>query len=535
MLITPELFLDCIILLIHDNGSKNQAIVAELLNLYDEESKGKSASVERDSLTLFYIRVIKGLLSNKFDPSNPDECRHYLLKLRSDVALEKRRDLYDLLSDAFLNRDKMKPEKLEEIARSIQNQLIWNRMNKAARRLFGRLGNAQDTISADDQGKELRAILDEMEEVVTSCSKSVETDHAAGMVDRVSFGDRDTMKAALTKHKDRTVTGGIRTGLQGLNRMFGKLGHIPQGSSVVFNALSHHYKSGMLQSMAMWAPLYNKPPAVEGKKPMILMVTIENEAFQNFIWISRKVYFQETGNDANDLSQDDLIDWVHKRFSQSGFELEILRYLPEQFGYDELVALLAHYEQIGYIVYMVIIDYMNNMKKGSGKGASDAANHLAVKELYNRVCNYTKTKGATLITAHQLNRKAQELANTGRTNVVKAFNSEHLADSMDVQREVDASIFMHIEKNHEGFPFLTLALSKLRYSDGEVPEAHKFCAYPFVTGGILDDITGSPGFVKDIYAWSIDKLAGTGNDALIASYKELQAGGSDISAAVDIF
>jgi len=482
MNITSDLFLDCIVLLIHDNGEKHKRIVSELIALYETETRGRHASLEKDSLISFYIRVLKGLITGKFDPSNKDECRHYLLKMRSDIAMEKRRDLFDMLSDTFLKREEMSATKLEEIARGIQNQLVWNRMNKAARTMFGKLGDAKDMVDPQEQAKVLTDLLGGLQETLMTCTAAVQADHAGGMVDRVNFGDRESMAKALSKHKERAVTGVIKTGLQGINRMLKEGGFI-QGESIVFNALSHHYKSGILQSMAMWAQLYNTPVIPpSGKKPMILMISLENEAFQNFIWISRKVYFQETGLNSSDLTQEELIEWTHQRFNQSGYSLEVLRYLPNEFGYEEVVALTNYYEQLGYHIVMMVIDYMNNMRKGDVNArVSEAGNHLLVKGLYNKVCNYTKTKGTTLVTAHQLNRKAQELANQKKTYVVKHFNSEHLADSMDVQREVDTSFYMHIENNHEGFPFLTIRLDKRRYQEG-IAEGRRLCAYPFLEG-----------------------------------------------------
>lgn len=520
MLITPDLFLDCIILLIHDNGARNQGVVKELIGIYEAESQG--ASVEGEELIRFYIRALRLMMSNDIDKDNPNELRHLLLKFKSDKILEKRRDIYDLLHETFMSRDMMSEEKLARIAKRVQNQLVWNRMNKVTRGTFGRLGRAKDMVDPESQAGELQKILDDMKTLADETEGSVGASHNLGMVDRISFADKESMKLATKKHKDRNVLGVVRTGLQGLNRMLGASGGIVLGESILFNALSHNFKSGMLQSVAMWAALYNDPVVEDGRKPIVIMVSLENEAFQNFMWISKKVYYQETGIDATGLDDDELVNWIYDRFGQNGFAFEILRYLPDQFGYEELVALVNHYEAQGYYVYMVVIDYMNNMRKGGDKSSSGAGNHLMVKELYNKSTNYMKTKGASLISAHQLNREAQKLANSGKSNVVKSLNSEHLADSVDVQREVDGSIYMHIERNHEGIPFLTLCINKHRYVDN-TPEAHKYCAYPFTHAGIMDDINGPPGYVRDIYSYSLDNHAQ--NVQLAQDYNELQPPG----------
>jgi hypothetical protein len=112
--------------------------------------------------------------------------------------------------------------------------------------------------------------------------------------------------------------------------------------------------------------------------------------------------------------------------------------------------------------------------------------------------NYIKHKGSALFTAHQLNRGAAQLATSGQTNVVKKFNMSFLSDSMDVQRECDCIIYMFLEKNHLGVPYLTMKMDKHRHVD-DTPEAHKACAYRFTPIGIMDDMFTSDQSIKDIY------------------------------------
>jgi regulator of replication initiation timing len=137
---------------------------------------------------------------------------------------------------------------------------------------------------------------------------------------------------------------------------------------------------------------------------------------------------------------------------------------------------------------------------------SSGGNHLAIKELFSNVTNFTKSLDITLFTAHQLNRKAKELITVNKVlNAVKHFTEEHLADSTDVHREVDVSIFMHIEANHDDVSFLTAIIRKHRYEDN-TPNAHKYCAYPFYPNiGIIDDVDGRPGFTSDIYAYTFNQ------------------------------
>ena len=500
---SPDIFLDCIILLIHDSSERHRLMAKELIDHHTESIAKNIGSSENDNIIQFYVRFIRSILENKFDPSNEKDRKHYLLKLKSDPIMQQKRDLYDLLCDTLGSREKISSAKLESIADGMQNEILFIKLNKVARNLFGKLGRARDVPSSIDKTNALKGILTDLTEAIEVGTKSIASTSNTIVIDRVNFLDKKSMSIAIKKHTERTCTGIIKFGLQGLNRMFGKQGGASRGESIVFNALSHHYKSGMLQSIAMWAALYNSPVTEKGKKPLCLFISIENEAYQNFIWIGKKVYRRVVGKDPDVLNEDELVNWIYSEFSKNGCELEIMRCLPDQFGYDEFVAIVTELENSGYEIYMAVIDYMNNMKKSSASAASGAGNHLAVKELYSKICNFTKTKGITLATAHQLNRRAAELANSGKTNAVKYFGIEHLSDTSDVQREIDTSIYIHIEKNHEGLPFLTMSRSKRRYDD-TTPETHKFCAYPFTQHGIMDDLGLIPGFTSDIYSWSID-------------------------------
>ena len=110
-----------------------------------------------------------------------------------------------------------------------------------------------------------------------------------------------------------------------------------------------------------------------------------------------------------------------------------------------------------------------------------------------------KHEGSCLVTAHQLNRDAAKIAASGATNIVDKFGIGYLADGMDPQREVDAVVFQHIEKNAvTNVPYLTMRIDKHRYVN-DTPEMWKRTAYRFTPVGIPDDINGPDLSIKDIY------------------------------------
>lgn len=495
----PDLFLDCILLLVSNNGPRNKKVVSELVEMYQKSDRRKASQGEdADSLLNFYVRFLKRLLSDDFDSTNVHDVKRYLLQMKSDVALEKRKDLYELFSDVVTNQADMTVEKLERIVKNVQNHLVWNRMNQAARNLFGRLGKTIRTPDVDETKGLLSEMLTDMETTIQEIREESNVDQTTATMDEVDFDDESSILGASKKYNKRTDEEGFTLGLQGLNRMFGKNKKVARGESVLYAALTHHYKSGFLQSVASWLVTLNTPLIEDGKKPMVLMVSLENEAYQNYIWIAWRLYQARTGEDPSMMPEEDLAAWAHQAFSEKGFRLKILRYQPEDFGYEEIVALVSHYASIGFSIQALIIDYLGVARRHD-RGTThttSVANHLAIKTLYSRTVNFAKSQGITLFTAHQLNRRAQELANSGRTNAVKHFNMEFLADSVEVARECDCVIYGHLERI-EGRVYWTMYREKRRYENPTIPEAHKHVAYRFHPElGIQDDIYGPPGWVK---------------------------------------
>lgn len=493
MLISPELFLDCILLIVNDGRTETVELVKSLIALF-ESDVNTIHSVDQE-VTKFYIRIIKAIMLNGTTKESPDELRLILLKFKSDKTLEKRTDIYQLLHDTFMSKDKLSETKTNRIIQHIKNTLIWHKSNKHSRTIFAALSRCADLVNPDEQTIELIGIQNHVKEFDQVFSSGL-NGNTNKRIDRIDFSNKESITQGIKKHKQRTVTGIIKVGLRGLAEMLGHHKGYARGESVVFNALSHNFKSGLLVSSAIWAVMYNIPSGSKGK-PLIYFVSVENEAFQNMIWAFRQQYYQITGGAPDHMTDDEVCNWIYEFFNKNGITFIIDRYQPSEFGYEDLVQNIEEFEAAGYEVYMCVIDYMNNMKKGGGRDL--VGNHLQVKELYSNCCNYTKNKGITLVTAHQLNREAAKIVSIGTSNVVKRFNSDHLADSMDPQREVDVCIFIHLEKGHNGRKYLTMNLTKHRYVD-DTPEIRKYCAYPFTPLGIVDDIHTEPLYTRDIYA-----------------------------------
>ena len=370
--------------------------------------------------------------------------------------------------------------------------------------MYGAMNRCADMVDPVRQEEEFKSTLQQASELVDVLTNNDAVQNKEP-VEHVDFSNRESIKRAMAKHKERSVAGVLRLGLQGVNRMLGERCGLARGESGVVYALPHNYKSGFLNSCVSWIPLYNLPPSdLNGKKPLVILFSLENEAFQNTVWIFRKIYETSNQKSAKGLTDDEIISYAFDMFNEKGWTFIIERYQPSEFGAKEYRERIEYYENSGYSVVFAAIDYLNLAKKGRGENSTSVGTHLLVRELFSFWCNYNKAKGITGMTAHPLNRKAGEIAMSGNTNVVKRFSLEHIADSVDVSREVDLEIFMHKEVNGNGVPYLTFFRGKHRYVDN-TPEKHKYVAYRFSKFGIPDDILTEAQFVEDIYAVDVDQ------------------------------
>lgn len=510
MQVTTDILLDAIFLLINDNSSEHKAAAQELIALYDDEAKVTEAS--DTGLARFYIRVIKTLVDDGVDRSSPDVMRSVLLKFKSDPVVSEHREVIKDLQSAFESRDTMDSDRLMLIFKNIQAVIIWHRMNKALKKSFSKLMRATEYADPELQLDALNEVK-ESTDVIGEVLQSPFASSAAKSqpFDVIDFSKEETVRTGMDKYVTRNVTSVLKTGLIGLNMMFGKMMGIPQGASVVFNALAHSYKSGILVSVAMWAVTCNTFITENGEKPMIYLASLENEAFENMMWVFRFRYMVETGQSADGMSHEDMIKWIMEYFARFNVAFVIERHLPSDFGYKEFVQRVSYYRALGYSIKLAVVDYANLMKMSSDDGKqSQGGRHLDVRRLYSNMVNFTKNSGITWITAHQLNRGAAELdamCKSGQIqNVVKRLGPNFLMDSMDVEREVDISIYMYLEKNHQDQKFATFRINKHRGAN-DTPEAWKSCAYQFTDNGIgiLDDVGGKPRYLRDIYVAEFDE------------------------------
>lgn len=505
MFFTADLFIDVLILLLHSKNEQVVKLVNAILALYEKETKD-SAYMSNETFS-FYIYLIQEVMQRNISINDQTEIEAFLLKFKSNALMKKDPELYTSLRSIFTDRNPISSDKYQYLVKKLSNCLLWYQNIKTVKKMFAKMSNNSiGDISVEQQDNilsEMSTLCENIIQLNQEKNDFLETDndHQARFVD---FDDKTSLTKAFRVYEQTSVKNVFKTGWQALNRAFGAKGGFVLGNSIVFNALSHNFKSLMLLNFARWCVTLNKV-SNDFKNPTCILYSLENETPQNLIQLFKAMYCNLKGvPPAPDMTEEQIVEFCHETFRINGWKLIIDRRLGSEFGFTELAMNFEEYVAQGYTPLMCIIDYMNIMKKGSKDRTKDG-NYLFLRELYSNVCNFLKSKNCTLVTAHQLNRKAAEAARQNPIGVVKRFTMDMLADGMDPQREVDCSFYMHKELNQHGDAYLTCKIDKHRYDD-TTPEKDKYFAYRFVDNiGIVDDINGPDMSIQNIYA---DKFHG---------------------------
>jgi len=503
MLITHDILLDALLLITHINTAKTRKLIKELISYYQSSTPSENIDILNNDKYQFeqlIISLLQEILNTKLvKDKHSKELKTLYNKISINDIFKKHPEWLSYIQDVLDSNIQFNTEMLDNVHDKISNIVIWFRCNQHLKQMYGKLSNINPKSDPSTTQELYQDILHLSSQINSTIRHSKDVNDIA--VERIHLNRKEDILKAYQTFKSRNITGVIKMGLQGLNNMCGSRKGVGLGKSVLFCALTHNYKSTMLLSIARWCRDYNKFQSKDNRKPLILVITLENEGHENMmLWFKHaaKTILQDK-IELEKMSDEQIIDAIYNYFYSEDIEIAILRYLPSDFGFEELVDLITSYEDEGYYIPVCIIDYLRQMRLTSADDMySRKGGHQLIKELFNKVCNYLKSKGITLFTAHQLNRNASMIVSSGVPYPVKRFNESHMEGSTDVAREVDMIIYMNIEKNHQGIPFLTLQWGKHRYEE-DTPERYKFIAYPFTEKGIIDDIDGKFGGVKDIY------------------------------------
>lgn len=416
-----------------------------------------------------------------------------------------------ILSDILLNPLPIDDKYINVLYKKLKLILIWCMSDKEIKSISYKMKKINNTTDALTQEVLFKDVFEQAKRIINDAMMIGSAVKDNVNVESINMSCEESIKEAFKVHKLTRSGHVFKFGLHGLNDMLGvdkttgSIG-LTLGEFVLLGALSFNYKSGILLDILRWMAVYNEPPKLDDRVPVILFISLENEATNNLVNWYRRSYVMKYGElPPDNFTDSDIASFIKNTSSMNGWELHIFRKLGDHFGIEDYIELVEELKKKGRRVYISILDYLSLFRIGP-KGSlidSPAMKASYLTDLFDKMHNYTSHENILTITAHQLSPEAGGVAAQGGANIVKKFRGDyHMEVSKKIYHKVDTCILMHIEKNSNKIPFLTFAQSKRRYIDPPAQDK-LFCAYPFHPEfGIMDDFhLATSQAVSDIYSY----------------------------------
>jgi hypothetical protein len=495
---SSDLYLNALCLAAYAPGNSTVKIASAVVGMFDDLSRDERTMLS--PLNLLYVKLLREISVGNLDLSNRAEASGVLLKYQDDKAFESNKVTFKELQNLLLPDVLPAPQKIRVLFNRVKNNITFFKTNNRIRKM---LLSSQRVGSEDDIEKQ-NALFKEILASAESIRSEIEdttliNDEVVAQVDEIDMTNPESIKKALAAQRKKRNGVQIKFGLQGLNRMMGPSKGVAYGSSFACAARSHNYKSGLLMDITRWQATLNTPPDTNGQTPVILFISLENEIAENLMDWYKKLFANMYHKMPYGFKDDEVVEFVMRKMSSNGFKLLVYRKMGESFGYREFVELVDRLEKSGCKVVSAILDYVTLCKRcPEDKTFNDPKQ---IQLMFARFKDYCAHKDMFFCTGLQLETEASKLAASGQTNIVKRYNESHLSDSKSLKKELDLLMFLEIEHNHKGVPFLTMKIDKHRYVLQDTPIEDRYCAYKYLGElGILDDINGKDMSVKDIYS-----------------------------------
>ena len=427
-------------------------------------------------------RTIQWML--KLPSSETFDQQDLIQRLR--VNTENDETIFGALYDGLTARrdDDQSKKLITQCQRDIREYMEQLKVEKIVREASRKLSGPKDKIDWRHFVKELRTELKPYNTIGGRAKHN-------SIIDDFDLDDPDTLSGAMERRVVELSSEGVmRTGIQALNRMFGQIGGIRRGEFCCIGALQHNNKSGLVLKILEGVALYNTPFLRNpDKKPLLLHISFENDASDNFCWLYKSLKEQEIGEltDPSAVPIEEIHRYVSMKLQATGYHIKMMRIDPSDFTYHDLFELVANLEEDGYEIHIAFIDYLNMMSK---KGCETGPHGQEIRDLFRRTRNCFSKKGIAVVTPHQLSSDAKRLIRMGIDDFVKQVKGKGYWDGCTrLDQEFDFEMYVHIVIQDDK-SYLTMQRGKHR-GFHITPPADHFCVLPFhPVGGIKNDIEG---------------------------------------------
>lgn len=505
--ISQDFILDALCLASSANNADTIQLLASVLQIY-RATKDKNPSAIDEEYEVFFD-IIKDIVEMGVNLDKKAEISRIILKIKKSSIGKRDENFVNQVAAILEHSDEVSDQRISNLFSKIQNWVVMSKTTDILRRMLAKC-NKYDPVNDSTNDIVLSEVGEHAREITLLQDRMASTSTTIDMVD---FSDPHSIAKAMSIYKNKREENVFPTGLMALNRMLGPNRGFLRGESWLLCASSHNYKSAMLMSCADWCCTRSSPTVPAGMIPCVLMISLENEVPENTMEMIRRAYVTAYRKaPPKGIADNELVAAVQQHYNKRGIRLLMYRF-DEYFSFQDFVKLVSKLKHSGLCVVAAILDYVGityiDEKAQGGKNLAQMK-----QENLKHFCSYTKRNDILFISGWQLGPEADMLNTSGNANVVRRYGVSCLGDCKGVKREVDGLIFMYIEKNHLGVPYLTAALNKHR-DTVPPPKEDTYAAWRFVsdTLGIMDDVgTGVDSSIKDIYSDDTDDHESDGAD-----------------------
>ena len=462
-------FLKCLQLLFRDGGeNKNSTreLITNILAIYKPMDSFAITGGEQEST---------------------EKIRDYLLECLDEEILNREiilQNLNDILKtstrkDTAIDMFKMVEEDdnkniIRALENELNNKIYIYRIKKTLN------GYTYDFDKKFKSGMSPDDMLSKIIEELTILTKNIKNKDDA-IVNEVDLDNVENVSKVFQVVKETNEAEGFKfkLGLRALNKITNN--GYKDSEFVIWNALQHNYKSGMLASSLIGIARYNKPIMTDPSKiPLLLYVSLEDDLDILFEFLYRQMYYTDNKvkADMSNTSKEEMSKYVKDKLQETGFKVKFIRVDPSDWSYSSFFSLIEKYEKDGFELKTVILDYLSLIPTvgcvATGAVGSD------LRDLYRRVRNFFAKRKCLFISAHQLSPDAQMINRenlTGEVFLNRIMGKGFFDGSKKLSQEMDLELYAYkFTQNNKDY----LAIGKGKHKGSKVMKStDKLAIIPF--------------------------------------------------------
>ena len=496
--ITTDFALDALCLACFSSSEESRLILGKIVEQYTA-AKMKKNQVGVDTDMDVFIDIIQDLINSDTNLDKKTERNRIILKVKSSPLAQKDKMVAENVAEMLKNgvESGISKQKEDLLIKRLQN---WALISATNDRLLEGLALCRKYIHTNETQNDLilMNMLDKASEITRVQDNIIGVAEAS---DELDFSSKRSMEVNDIRYNSNKKNNVIRCGLQGLNNLLGANKGFLRGELVGIGAPSYGGKTLTLMNIARWAAVLNKYELNDpSKKPMVIFVSLENSVSNNWHAMAKAAYVNANHRPLPEgISRDELIDLNYAYYNKLGNRLIMKKFEAQEFGFSDLLKMIAKYEMNGYEIVCIVIDYVALMKV-DGNDKDNAAKDI--EKLWQKLYDLAQTKDILIVSGIQLDSTADKLISSGVVCPVKMMSSASLSDCKGIKKPCSVLLFQLVETTDEG-SYMTWCIDKHR--DANLPKKdERFVAYRFINEdlGIMDDLGGKDMSIRDIYGTS---------------------------------